>query len=76
MKKLLVNMQWMKKVIVEKQNLANAQNMQEPLVSYITLFNCACHSNWVVFFCVINCYRKIYGENFTRNGALEVVTAS
>jgi hypothetical protein len=25
--------QWTKKVIVEKQNLANAQNTQEPLVS-------------------------------------------
>jgi hypothetical protein len=28
--------QWTKKVIVEKQNLANAQNTQEPLVSYVT----------------------------------------
>ena len=33
--------QWTKKVIVEKQNLANAQNAQEPLVSlykYLTYY--------------------------------------
>jgi hypothetical protein len=32
--------QWTKKVIVEKQNLANAQNTQEPLVSGLTRFHC------------------------------------
>lgn len=32
--------QWTKKVIVEKQNLANAQNTQEPLVSDLTRFHC------------------------------------
>jgi hypothetical protein len=32
--------QWTKKVIVEKQNLANAQNTQEPLVSDPKKFQC------------------------------------
>jgi hypothetical protein len=45
--------QWLKKVIVEKQESANAQNTQGPLVSYIIWFHFACRSNWVVFFCVI-----------------------
>jgi hypothetical protein len=39
--------QWTKKVIVEKQNLANAQNTQEPLVSDLTRVCCVYYSDHV-----------------------------
>jgi hypothetical protein len=82
MKKLLANTEWMKKVIVEKQNLANAQNTQGPLVSYITWFHCACYSKYsfvlliVTEICTVRnfqemvCWRWLLRHN---NGAADIV---
>jgi hypothetical protein len=57
--------QWTKKVIVEKQNLANGQNTQEPLVSYISSSHCACLSkldSFVLFIVIERCTVRTFQE--------------